>query len=500
MVKKSFNSMVSVYHNPELIYPTNEPYNPSVQYPEYFMDISLKKNNVYDAVRNSFFLLGLDKNNYETPDWNPLKDIIGQGNTVVIKPNFVIDNHNKGGDLFSIITHPSVIRAVIDYVYIALAREGRIIITDAPQMDCDFNNLLEKTKMESIKELYRNKFNFNIEVYDLRDFWLNRKSNTRGSGTESRVKLSGDQSGSIIVNLSKESLFYEVDDYKKFYGADYNRNETIKHHHKNIQEYQISKTILSANTIISIPKLKVHEKAGVTLNMKGLVGINTNKNYLIHYKLGSPRERGDQFPDNFYGLKEKMKIKLQRMAFDIFLSKKNKLGDFVYEFIRKLGKFCFFKTSPELSKDRFVLDSGNWYGNDSVWRMVIDLLRIFLYTDKSGKLHDVPIRKSFSIVDGVIGGEKNGPLTPEAKNCGLIVSGFDLACVDLVCTRLMGFDYKKIKMFNYLINDHPELFKVNLNKIKVMSNKKFGNIFDKNNKNKYFDFEPHSGWKNFIEI
>ena len=202
MVKKSFNSMVSVYYNPELIYPTNAPYNPSVQYSEYFMDISLKKNNVYDAVRNSFFLLGLDKNNYETPDWNPLKDIIGPGNTVVIKPNFVIDNHNKEGNLFSIITHPSVIRAVIDYVYIALAGEGRIIITDAPQMDCDFNNLLEKTKMESIKELYRNKFNFNIEVYDLRDFWLNRKSNIRGSGIESRVKLSGDPSGSIIVNLA----------------------------------------------------------------------------------------------------------------------------------------------------------------------------------------------------------------------------------------------------------------------------------------------------------
>jgi len=43
--------------------------------------------------------------------------------------------------------------------------------------------------------------------------------------------------------------------------------------------------------LYSIPKMKVHGKVGVTLNLKGLVGVNTDKNYLIHYRVGTPKEK-----------------------------------------------------------------------------------------------------------------------------------------------------------------------------------------------------------------
>ncbi|MCK4824432.1 DUF362 domain-containing protein, partial [bacterium] len=152
-----------------------------------------------------------------------------------------------------------------------------------------------------------------------------------------------------------------------------------------------------------------------------------------------------------------------------------------------------------LDKDKAILDAGNWYGNDSAWRMAVDLLNLFIYADKEGKIQDMPMRRMFSIVDGVIGGEKNGPLTPDSKRCGLIIAGFNHCAVDLVCTGLMGFDYKKIKMLRYVL-DYPALFKVSLPEIRMFSNGYFGDLLNKKNTNKYFDFAPPIGWKGFIEI
>ena len=163
-------------------------------------------------------------------------------------------------------------------------------------MDCNFKDLVEKTRLTSIQKKYKDECGFDIEIYDLRNFWLDTNSSTRGVHNSIRHELSGDPVGSVLVNLGKESLFYGLENSEKVYGADYNRGECIKHHQNDKQEYLISKTILSADVIISVPKLKVHKKVGVTLNMKGLVGITTNKNYLVHYKLGTPSEGGDQFP------------------------------------------------------------------------------------------------------------------------------------------------------------------------------------------------------------
>lgn len=494
------NLRVSIYHEPGIIYPEIPPYDPHIAYPEYFLNnISIRENKVYNAVRNTLFLLGLDKNNFNTPQWNPFKDIIKPNNTVVIKPNFVLNKHQSGGDLFSIITHPSIIRAVVDYVYIALAGKGKIIIADAPQMDCNFKELLKITNLETIKELYKKELDFGIEIYDLRNFWFDKKGNSNNISSINRNELPGDPLGGVLVNLGKQSLFYGVKNYKKFYGADFNRKETIKHHHNDIQEYLISKTVLSADVIISIPKLKVHKRTGVTLNIKGLVGTCINKNYLVHYVLGTPSEGGDQFPDNVLTSKENKRVKMQRWAFDYFLSKKNSKTDFFYRLITNTGKLFLDPLLGKIDRKKLILDNGSWYGNDSTWRMILDLLKIFIYADKEGNLQNTPTRKIFSLVDGIVAGEREGPLNPDSKKCSVIVSGFNFYAVDLVCARIMGFDYHKIKKLNY-ISGQKDLFKIDVDKIKISSNANFINLFDKENKNKYFNFEPHPGWKGFIEI
>jgi hypothetical protein len=285
-----------------------------------------------------------------------------------------------------------------------------------------------------------------------------------------------------------------------FYGADYNRNETISHQHGEIHEYKISKTILSADVIISIPKLKVHKKVGVTLNAKGLVGINTNKNYIVHYILGTPDEGGDQFPQSILTSREKLMIRTQRFLYDLLLSKKNPILDKIYETIAKSYKCGLKSIIGGISERKMIFDEGNWYGNDSAWRMVSDLMKIIIYADKNGILKDTPQRKVFSVIDGIIGGENNGPLAPDEKRSGIIISGFNPLAVDIVGTRIMGFDWQKLKwVVNLINNEHFEFFIDDVKNISLETNiPEFQSIF--HTKDKLLAFNPHLGWRGHIEV
>jgi len=53
-------------------------------------------------------------------------------------------------------------------------------------------------------------------------------------------------------------------------------------------------------------------------------------------------------------------------------------------------------------------------------------------------------RKTFAIVDGIVGMEGNGPIQGQAKNVGLLVFGQDLVAVDSTCCRIMGIDPAKV--------------------------------------------------------
>ena len=90
-------------------------YAPSVKYPEYcWKDIAPERNEVYDMVRSTLHLYGLDQAHFDTPLWNPLGDIIKQGDTVLIKPNWVMHyNENSSGGLDCLFTNTSVTLSLI---------------------------------------------------------------------------------------------------------------------------------------------------------------------------------------------------------------------------------------------------------------------------------------------------------------------------------------------------------------------------------------------------
>jgi Domain of unknown function (DUF362) len=132
--------------------------------------------------------------------------------------------------------------------------------------------------------------------------------------------------------------------------------------------------------------------------------------------------------------------------------------------------------------------SGNWHGNDTTWRMVLDLNKALLHFDGEGKQRKQP-RRYLSIIDGIIAGDGNGPMEADAKSCGVLIAGTNPVAVDFVGTKLMGFDWKKIPTLReaFEIKD-LKLADFPADQIEVLP--ELGELFQ---------FKPHFGWTHHIE-
>jgi uncharacterized protein (DUF362 family) len=480
----------------EARYPIQAPYHPSEPYPEYPFGTNLatSKNLVYDGVRRLLSALKLDLENFNTAAWNPMGSIVKPGMTVVIKPNFVLSRHKEGKDIFGVITHPSVMRAIADYCWIALKGNGRIIFADTPQYDCNFQELLEVTRLDEVRDFYATSPGPSVKVLDLRMYW----SADRHFPSMKRP-LPGDPEGDLLVNLGRRSALHGRPP-DKLYGAVYHRQELIAHQRGEHHEYQVAKTIMNADVVISVPKMKVHKKVGVTLNAKGLVGIATNKNHLVHYTLTPPAEGGDQYPENLFTPMEERLIKLERWMYDHFLARRSKPLEYLHRSIYWLHGKLLKPFGISIPPEKRLLDAGNWYGNDSAWRMTVDLFYLFHFADPNGAFHPQPQRRMFTIIDGVIGGEDKGPLVPSPKAAGVLLAGENFLAVDLVATRLMGFDPMKLRMYNFLLNESGVDYGFgSVDDIEIVASEKTWTSCLINKDNRYLDFRPHPGWVGHIE-
>lgn len=419
-------------------YPSEPPYSPYVPHPEYPFAVGAAArgtNPAYEAVRNALLLLRLDAERHGRRDWNPLESIIRPGSTVVLKPNFIRDfRETQPGHGDCLTTHGSILRAALDYVYIALEGSGRIIIADAPQNDADFGRLRRIAGLDEIQAFYREQAGFGIEVYDLRP---ERAIKVDGV-IVGHEPLAGDPRGYVKVDLGRHSMFAEIEHLcHLLYGSEYDTSELRRHHADGVHEYLISRTVLEADCIINLPKLKTHKKTGITVCMKNLVGINGNKNWLPHHRLGTPAQGGDQFADEgLRGRIEGTAMACFRQAFPWFGSLRRVMAGP----LKAIGTRLFGDTNTD------TVRSGNWYGNDTTWRMVTDLNRILMYADGHGDLQNRPARNMLCIVDGIVGGEGNGPLDPTPKPAGVVVAGMNPVAVDLASAKLMGYDPDRLPL------------------------------------------------------
>lgn len=501
---------VAIYSDEKCKYSSTPPYHPNRKYPEYPFSLQYIDqlpnigNDAYFAVREIFRLLRYDSKNYNTKNWNPLSKLIKPGQKVVIKPNFVLHVNESGSNIYANLTHPSVIRAVADYCYIALKGSGSLSIVENPSMDCDFNEIEKIMSLNSISEFYEKEAKFSLKILDTRRLKCKYDYSKGYYPSESFiVNEKADPLGYAIIDLGDESFLEGIDGIENLYGADFDRTFTVKNHTNGIHKYCVSKSILDSDVIICIPKMKTHKKVGATLNIKLLVGINGDKNYLAHFRVGSEFNKGDEFPSS---IKKDVAVKrrISRWMQDQLLVKRTKLFDALYLALKATGKLLFnflghlklLSTSEK--QDKIV--GGNWYGNDTAWRMAADLSNIVMHADVYGKMNKEPQRKIFSIIDGIMAGEKDGPTASTPKEIGSLVSGEDILSVDTACVSFMGFDYKKIKMLSELWcqrkknSDHFDL-----EETEIASN---DDSLEKKNITNCFKhkFIPHINWIGKIEI
>ncbi|MBM3307265.1 MAG: DUF362 domain-containing protein [Candidatus Eisenbacteria bacterium] len=422
-----------------------------------------------------------------TSDANPLRGFVAPGDTVLIKPNMIRQSHVHDESWEQVMTHGTVIAAVAELCCEALAGRGRVVIGDGPQNDADFDAVRAVLGLDALQERCRAEYGCDLSICDFRvERWIRGLDGV----TTERVALTGDPRGFVPFDLAERSEFVKDRDY---YGAESDFRETQSHHSRGVNRYLLGRTAVEADVFINLPKLKTHKKVGVTLSLKNLVGIHGHRNYLPHHVMGTPRRGGDEYPD------ASLLNELQSaatMALRRTLARRGGTGGRLTRAIKNLG-YGFFGGTEQ------VVRSGNWHGNDTAWRMVLDLNKLLFYGDSTGAVSDtMRPRRYLSIVDGIVGGEGPGPLAPDPKPCGVLIGGRNPVAVDCVCARLMGFDTGKIPMLgNALGITRLPLAAFVERDIAVRSNREaFDRALLDIRIEDTFRFAPHFGWKDHIEL
>lgn len=414
--------------------------------------------------------------------------IINPGDKVVIKPNFVRQCSIKSMEWEAVITHPVLICETIIAVIKRLGNKGEIVILDAPQEDSDFNRIIKNIGLNNIIDEIKKTTNISIVFYDVR---VERKITCNGIIVK-RIKQKGDPKGYKKVDLGVESCFTGKSNMN-YYGADYNREEAKKYHNNIENSYVISGSVLDCDVFINMPKWKTHKIGGMTCCLKNAVGIIGIKNCIPHHTIGIPENNGDAYPKTSAKINTESGLKM--FAHKILNYNIPCAGYFV-----AAAKFIL---SPFLGKPMHTIRSGHWYGNDTLWRAILDLNKIILYADKEGKMQDKQQRKYVSIIDGIVAGEKNGPMMPDAKPCGVLGVSFSPLLGDMAMCRLMGFDYKKIPSISngFNLKKYPMNNGVDKSDLEIESN-----IADWNAKvldieyNNTLKFQPAFGWEGHVEL
>ncbi len=480
------NNLVAASIQEARKYPIAVPYNPPERYEEYAGSSIDPSNEVYAAVRSILQRLDLDADSYGKSSWNPLGSMIKPGMTVFLKPNTVMHKHGKGKDIFSVVVHASVLRPILDYVCTALKGSGRIIVGDSELLFSNFHDAMQASGIASLLEWYKGRTEIPIELLDLRQA---RGARTWLFGKWRRVPVQGDSRGYERVDLGGRSMFHGIDPEKlRIAVASFKEMQDYHSIHKH--EYLFPRSLLSADVVINIAKLKTHRRTGVTLALKNFMGLPSAKGSLPHFRVGSPAEGGDQY---------------------IHASARKRIGTKLHDVIQSSRwvpvKFVFAVVKRLLWESRFIVpfpddvSEAMWPENDTVWRTLLDIHRIVRYADKNGEVRDLPQRQILNIIDGVVAGEGNGPLSPDPVPAGCILAGRDPVAVDVVATGLMGFDHRRIRLIAEGLRERERDLPISTLKEEeiLVANRNGTTGLSEFLSSHNLRMAPHEGWKGHIE-
>lgn len=449
----------------------------------YSQIISYDRSHVFNMASEALYLLGFDKENYGTPEWNPLGAFVHSGDKVLIKPNLVMHDNPSGDGTECLYTQPAVVGAVIEYVLIAQKGEGSIIVGDAPMQGCHFDKLTEESGYRALIEEYRRK---GVDI-TLRDFRNTVSETVSGVVMEKELR----KNDAVTVDLGGYSSFSGLSEerIKNMRVTNYDPQILQEHHTLEKHEYLIAKEILDADVVINMPKPKTHRKAGMTGALKNLVGINCSKEYLPHHTRQSRKLQGDAFlhQDPFLRLADNYADKK---------CKAEKLHHYRIAWIYRCAGGLCRRIGQKKAHEQF--SEGSWYGNDTIWRTILDLNKILQYANKDGRICEIRQRRFFNVGDMIVSGEKDGPVNPSRKDVGIIIAGEDPCSFDGVVTALMGFDGEKIPVIRQMYQTQPELY-FSRDYTVLSNNKEWdGRTADDICRNHSLQFVPNPGWEEVL--
>lgn len=464
-------------------YGTEAPFHPPAQYPELARVSGGRSgdNPVYGAVRDMFSFLMLDAEHLGTPEWNPLGKWIRPGMRVVIKPNWVKHEIGYLEGAQVLCTNPSLVRVLTDYALVALKGEGEVAVCDSPLQGSDFQRYRRQSGIDRLQEHYES-LRLPVTFCDLRMEWA--EVDDESSFITRKHRLAGDPHGYSIVNLGRNSRLAEVaGGGSKFAVTDYRSDRTNGHHDETRHEYCISNTVLRSDVLINLPKLKTHIKSGITGALKNMIGINCSKDYLPHFRQGSPSSGGDEYPDGCYTswLTSQVRNTLQGRA-PLWLW-------------RGLRNTALRHTSSRTS-EATVVQGGGWHGNDTLWRTIHDVVSVARHYDAGGTLRDTP-RPMLTLIDAMVAGEGSGPLQPVPRNAGLLIWGEDPGTVDIAAATAMGFDWKHISMLAHLADEEAKAITSFDGDLSIQTPT---SVLKEQVLSGTYAFESPAGWRGTIEL
>lgn len=479
-------------------YARTPPFHPSERHPELgHVPLGSEDNPAFRAVRDVLRHLGLDSARFGTPQWNPLAGIVAPGHTVVLKPNMVA-HRNLGErhgltDTDSLVTHGSVIRAVAEYVAMAMDGRGRIIIGDSPIQDTDWDALLALLGIDAMQRDFAERHRG--IVFEARDYRIGKAVINRfGVMTE---RTEGSNEGFVEVDLGAKSLLTPLMNGRYAFGvARYPRHRMRRAHGPEHNYYLFPRDILDADVVINLPKLKTHMKAAVSVAMKNFVGINGHKDYLPHFRFGSPKNGGDEYPDGNWFWDLMWWARHHEWELDRGRAKMAWFG--AGWFMKQL--LPLFARKP---RNAVSLGGGGWHGNDTLWRTVIDITAAFFHYDRQQSVMADSVRDSvryLAIVDGLVGGHKESPLTPSPVAAGVMLGGLNPLAVDTVAAAVMGFDIERVAQIREAYGDISlRLASFAPTEIAIHGTDGIHTIDDIEHTDAFVPFQPSVGFRGHLE-
>ncbi len=360
---------------------------------------------------------------------------------IVIKPNLVTHRHYMGGEfLAGSVISGAVLGPLIECFLVRTGSAVPITVADNPVEGADFSGILEYTGLGRIISDLASAGYSNVQVIDLRPQVMREDS----AGKFQHYTQSGDPLGYVEIDLGRDSMLTELDSIPgnhyytladssidhfdpRFSGE----SRTDRFHCSDRHAYLVSRTILNADLIVNVAKLKTHCKAGVSLCLKNMIGMVYLKECMPHHRPGPP-PTGDAFPQYpaayYVAARKGYRWLRERLA------------------IHKLPGFRRLRDRMQQQKILIGqhIEHGNWFGNDTIWRTILDLNRIALYADKDGIMRDTRQRRMICLIDGIVGQEGEGPMAGKPVKAGVLLGGWNPVLVDAFAAKLMGIDYRRI--------------------------------------------------------